>query len=87
MPPDGLLGARYPEALAESYRLKGGPGPRGGGERGGLRLPAAGGLRPEAGMRISGGEFDTERMARVLLDEYRGGKLGRFYPLRCRKRL
>ncbi len=30
------------------------------------------------GMRISGGEFDTERMARVLLDEFRGGKLGRF---------
>ena len=30
------------------------------------------------GMRISGGEFDTERMARVLLDEYRGSKLGRF---------
>lgn len=30
------------------------------------------------GMRISGGEFDTERMARVLLDEYRAGKLGRF---------
>ena len=29
-------------------------------------------------MRISGGEFDTERMARVLLDEYRAGKLGRF---------
>ena len=30
------------------------------------------------GMRISGGEFDTERMSRVLLDEYRSGKLGRF---------
>ena len=30
------------------------------------------------GMRISGGELDTERMARVLLDEYRAGKLGRF---------
>ena len=30
------------------------------------------------GMRISGGELDTERMARVLLDEFRGGKLGRF---------
>jgi ribosome biogenesis GTPase A len=29
-------------------------------------------------MRISGGDVDTERMARVLLDEYRGGKLGRF---------
>ena len=30
------------------------------------------------GMRISGGEFDTERMARVLLDEYRASKLGKF---------
>lgn len=29
------------------------------------------------GFLISGGEFDTERMAAVLLDEYRGGKLGR----------
>lgn len=30
------------------------------------------------GFLISGGEYDLERMARVLLDEYRGGKLGRF---------
>ena len=29
------------------------------------------------GFLISGGEIDTERMAAVLLDEYRGGKLGR----------
>ena len=29
------------------------------------------------GFLISGGEFDTERMAAVLLDEYRSGKLGR----------
>ena len=29
------------------------------------------------GMRVSGGEADTERMARTLLDEYRAGKLGR----------
>ena len=29
------------------------------------------------GFLISGGEVDTERMAAVLLDEYRGGKLGR----------
>ena len=29
------------------------------------------------GVRISGGEIDTERMARILLDEFRGGKLGR----------
>ena len=30
------------------------------------------------GFRISGGDVDTERMARILLDEFRGGKLGRF---------
>ena len=29
------------------------------------------------GFLISGGEIDTERMARILLDEFRGGKLGR----------
>ena len=27
---------------------------------------------------VSGGEVNTERMAKVLLDEFRGGKLGRF---------
>ena len=27
---------------------------------------------------IRGAQVDTERMARVLLDEFRGGKLGRF---------
>ncbi len=30
------------------------------------------------GMLISGGEIDTERASIMLLDEYRGGKLGRF---------
>lgn len=30
------------------------------------------------GFLISGGAYDIERVARVLLDEYRGGKLGRF---------
>ena len=29
------------------------------------------------GMLISGGEIDTERAAVNVLDEYRGGKLGR----------
>ena len=29
------------------------------------------------GFLISGGEVDTERMSRILLDEFRGGKLGR----------
>ena len=32
----------------------------------------------ERGFLISGGEVDTERMAKILLDEFRGGKLGRF---------
>ena len=30
------------------------------------------------GFLISGGEIDTERMAKILLDEFRGAKLGRF---------
>ena len=37
-------------------------------------LEAAGRKR---GFLISGGEIDTERMAKILLDEFRGGKLGR----------
>ena len=30
------------------------------------------------GFLVSGGEVDTERAARVVLEEYRSGKLGRF---------
>ena len=30
------------------------------------------------GYLISGGEVNTERMSKVLLDEFRGGKLGKF---------
>ena len=29
------------------------------------------------GFLISGGEVDLERMAHILLDEFRGGKMGR----------
>lgn len=36
---------------------------------------AAGGQR--RGFLLRGGEIDTERMARILLDEFRGGVLGR----------
>ncbi len=32
----------------------------------------------EAGFLMRGAQVDTQRMARVLLDEFRGGKLGRF---------
>ena len=38
-------------------------------------LEAAGKKR---GFLISGGEVDTERMAKILLDEFRSAKLGRF---------
>ena len=73
-----LMGERYPNVLLENYKLKELP-VREEEENDvayGYRLLQAGAQK--RGMRISGGEFDTERMARVLLDEYRGGKLGRF---------
>ena len=65
-----LLARRYPQALAERYKLEADPG-----LPGWELLELCGKKR---GFRISGGEVDTERMARILLDEFRGGKLGRF---------
>ena len=65
-----LLALRYPQALADRYRVE--PLPQ---LEGWELLEQAAQKR---GFRISGGEVDLERMARILLDEYRGGKLGRF---------
>ena len=42
----------------------------------GYRLLEAAGKK--RGFLISGGEVDTERMAKILLDEFRSAKLGRF---------
>lgn len=73
-----LLGERYPQALMDGYKLPQVPS-REAGENDvawGYRLLQA--CAAKRGMRVSGGDFDTERMARVLLDEYRGSKLGRF---------
>ena len=64
------LAARYPQALTDRYKLTPEPG-----IPGWELLEAAGRKR---GFLISGGEVDLSRMARVLLDEFRGGKLGRF---------
>lgn len=64
------LGKRYPAALDERYKVVAEP------EDGGYDLLTKAGRR--RGFLISGGEVDTERMARILLDEFRGGKLGRF---------
>ena len=64
------LGKHYPAALTERYKIT-----IDGGEMGWELLEKAGRKR---GFLISGGEVNTERMARILLDEYRSGKLGRF---------
>ena len=65
-----LLQDRYPQTLTERYRLTELDGKQG------WELLELGARK--RGMLISGGEADTERMAKVLLDEFRGGKLGRF---------
>ena len=64
------LFVRYHDSVSERYRLDGLPEDTAGYEL----LEAAGRKR---GFLLRGGEIDTERMARVLLDEYRSGKLGR----------
>ena len=63
-----LLAARYPNALEQRYQI---PADLSG--QGWELLEACGRKR---GFLISGGEVDAERMAKVLLDEYRSGTLG-----------
>ncbi len=65
-----LLAGRYPEAIRTRYKIEI-PADAQGWEL----LEAAGKKR---GFLISGGEVDLERMSRVLLEEYRSCKLGRF---------
>ena len=72
------LGGQYPEAVRTAYKLAELP-EREDGENDiawGYRLLTAAGKK--RGFLISGGEVDTERMAKILLDEFRGSKLGRF---------
>ena len=72
------LGANYPEALKTGYKLPALPEREDGEEdvAYGYRLLEAAGRK--RGFLVSGGEVDTERMAKILLDEFRAGKLGRF---------
>ena len=65
-----LLWQRYPDSLRSRY---------------GVDAPAyAGGwslleaVAARRGLRVSGGELDLDRAARILLDEFRSGRLGRF---------
>ena len=72
------LGGQYPEAVKAAYKLAELP-EREDGENDvawGYRLLTAAGKK--RGFLISGGEVDTERMAKILLDEFRAGKLGHF---------
>ena len=64
------LGKNYPQAIVERYKVT----PEDGDDGWELLQKAA----RKRGFLISGGEVDTERMSRILLDEFRGGKLGRF---------
>ena len=63
------LARYYPDAVEQRYKFR--PDPACNGFE--LLEQAA----KKRGFLISGGEYDLERMAGVLLDEYRGGKLGR----------
>ena len=65
-----LLGRKYPQVLETRYKIQ---IPE---EFKGYELLELCGRK--RGMLISGGEVDTERMSRVLLEEYRNGKLGKF---------
>ena len=66
-----LLAMRAPEAIAERYGVT---APEDSDFPGYDLLQQAGKKR---GFLLRGGEIDTERMARILLDEFRGGVLGR----------
>ena len=65
-----LLAQRKPEALTARFKIVPEEG------MSGWDLLEAGARK--RGFLISGGEVDTERMAKILLDEFRSGKLGRF---------
>ena len=65
-----LLATYYPTALDQRYKITVPEHAQG------LELLELCGRK--RGMLISGGEIDIERMSRVLLEEYRSGKLGRF---------
>ena len=65
-----LLWQRYPEKIKERYNIDCAE------DLPGWELLQAAGKK--RGYLLARGEIDTERMAKVLLDEFRCGKLGRF---------
>ena len=65
-----LLHKFYPQTLAERYKVEAPAG-----TPGWELMEMAGRKR---GYLVSGGEVNTERMSKVLIDEFRSGKLGKF---------
>ena len=65
-----LLHRYYPHTLLERYKVEAPEGTPG------WELVELAGRK--RGYLVSGGEVNTERMSKVLLDEFRGGKLGKF---------
>ena len=65
-----MLWRRYPQAVTDRYKIQAEP------DAAGFSLLEQAGRK--RGFLLSGAEIDTERMARVLLEEYRSCKLGRF---------
>ena len=68
-----LLWERYPEAIKERYGIE---QPEENPDFPGYDLLMQAGKK--RGFLLRGNEINTERMAKVLVDEYRSGKLGRF---------
>ena len=64
-----LLWRFYPDLVKERYKIDVAP------DTPGYELLEAAGRK--RGFLLARGEINTERMAKVLLDEYRAGKLGR----------
>ena len=65
-----LLHKYYPQALLDRYKVEAEPG-----TPGYELLQLAGKKR---GFLLARGEINTERMSKVLIDEFRSGKLGKF---------
>ncbi len=68
----GLLRERYPQLLSARYKLDGMEQYRAMSDDELFLL-----IGRKRGFLVSGGEIDAERTANMLLDEFRGGKLGR----------
>ena len=65
-----LLHKYYPQALLERYKVEAEPGTSG------YELIQLAGKK--RGYLLARGEIDTERMSKVLIDEFRSGRLGKF---------